>query len=147
MPASYEVYPHLNSVLVLFRGNITVEQNIDAFLRYRSDPLFDGGQHILLDVMNCRFPDGFFAEILRLAHRLNAYHEARDPRARTSIFAPGKVNYGVCRVYRNTVRAMRPYPLEVFRDPDEALLYVELDPRDREAQGLLGRSGLTTASS
>ncbi|WP_305968010.1 MULTISPECIES: hypothetical protein [unclassified Mameliella] len=147
MPATYQVYPRLNIVLVLFRGEITVNQNMETLLRYRSDPLFDGGQHTLLDVMDCQFPDDFFAETARLAHRLSAYHEARDPRARTSIFAPGKVNYGICRLYRDAVKAQRPYPLEVFRDPTDALLYAELDPGDREVQGLLGRSTLTAASS
>lgn len=147
MPATFQVYPHLNIVLVLFRDDITVEQNIETFLRYRSDSLFDGGQHILLDVMDCKFPEGFFAETARLAHRLSAYHEARDPRARTSIFAPGKVNHGICRLYRDAVRARGPYPLEVFRDPAEALLYAELDPRDREVRGLLGRIGPRAASS
>ncbi len=138
MPASYQVLPHLNIVLVLFRGNITVDQNIETLLRYRADPLFDGGQHILLDVMDCKFPDNFFAETARLAHRLTAYHEARDPRARTSIFAPGKVNFGICKLYRDSVRARMPYPLDVFRDPQSALLYAELDLMDPEVRVLLG---------
>lgn len=98
MPATYRVLPHLNIVLVRFRGDVTVDQNIETFLRYRADPQFDGGQHILLDVMDCAFPRNFFAETARLAKRLTVYHSARDPRARTSIFAPGKVNYGICKL-------------------------------------------------
>ncbi|WP_323767236.1 hypothetical protein [Antarctobacter sp.] len=146
MPATYRVLPHLNIVLVLFRGDITVDQNIETLLRYRSDPMFDGGQHILLDVMDCKFPEGFFAETARLANRLTSYYEARDPRARSSIFAPGKVNYGICKLYRDAVQAKMPYPVDVFRDPESALLYAELDPRDREVQGLLGQVALGFAS-
>lgn len=146
MPASYRIYPHLNIVLVLFRGDITVDQNVETLTRYREDPLFDGGQHILLDVMDCRFPENFFAEMGRIAQRLTAYHEARDPRARTSIFAPGKVNFGICKLYRDTVRARMPYPLDVFRDPESALVYAELDPRDPEVRGLLGNVGIGSVS-
>ncbi|MGP6087606.1 hypothetical protein [Antarctobacter jejuensis] len=124
-----------------------MDQNIETLLRYRSDPLFDGGQHILLDVMDCTFPENFFAETARLAHRLTAYHEARDPRARTSIFAPGKVNFGICKLYRDAVRARMPYPLDVFRDPESALVYAELDPRDPEVRTLLGGIGAGLASS
>lgn len=139
MPASYQVLPHLNIVLVLFRGDITTDQNVDTLLRYRSDPLFDGGQNILVDVMDCRFPDDFFAEMVQLEHRLRAFRQARDPRARTSIFAPGKVNYGICRLYRDSVQAVMPYPIDVFRDPRQALQYVHLDPDDREVRALLGQ--------
>lgn len=146
MPASFRVFPHFNIVLVLFRDDITVDQNIETLLEYRSDPLFDGGQHILLDVNDCRFPDGFFAETARLASRLTAYHTARDPRARTSIFAPGKVNFGICRLYRDAVRAKMPYSLDVFRDPDSALAYAELDPRDPEVRILLSAGGAGLAS-
>lgn len=139
MPATYRVMPQLNIVLVLFRGDITVDQNVETLLRYRSDPLFDGGQHTLLDVMDCTFPEGFFAETARLANRLRSYHEARDPRARSSIFAPGKVNYGICKLYRDAVQAKMPYPVDVFRDPESALRYLDLDPADRRVRGLLGQ--------
>ncbi|CAN0585359.1 unnamed protein product [Ectocarpus sp. 12 AP-2014] len=139
MPATYRVLPQLNIVLVLFRGDITVDQNVETLLRYRSDALFDGGQHTLLDVMDCTFPEGFFAETARLANRLRSYHEARDPRARSSIFAPGKVNYGICKLYRDAVQAKMPYPVDVFRDPESALRYLALDPADHRVRGLLGQ--------
>ncbi|SNS18085.1 hypothetical protein [Antarctobacter heliothermus] len=147
MPATYRVLPQLNIVLVLFRGDITVDQNVETLLRYRSDPLFDGGQHTLLDVMDCTFPDGFFAETARLANRLRPYHEARDPRARSSIFAPGKVNYGICKLYRDAVQAKLPYPVDVFRDPESALRFLDLDPVDIEVRGLLGQATRGFASS
>lgn len=147
MPASYRVLPHLNIVLVLFRGDITVDQNIETLLRYRADPQFDGGQHILVDVMDCRFPGDFFSDMARLAHRLTSFREARDPRARTSIFAPDKVNYGICKLYRDKAQVNAPYPLEVFRDARSALSYVELDPKDKEVGSLLGTIGAGAASS
>lgn len=137
MPASYTVMPELNIVLVKFTGDITVDQNVACLLAYRDDPDFDGAQHILLDVQSCRFPERFFEETQRIADRLAPFHVARDPRARTSIYAPGKVNYGICKLYRDAVLARMPYPLEVSRDPQEALAYAELDPERRDLRALL----------
>ncbi|GAA4220740.1 hypothetical protein GGQ68_000414 [Sagittula marina] len=137
MPASFKILTEMNIVLVRFEGDITVDQNVDCLGAYREDPQFDGGQHILLDVANCTFPERFFEETQRLADRLTAFHTARDPRARTSIYAPGKVNFGICKLYRDTVRARMPYPLEVSRTAEDALRYAELDPRDPAARRLL----------
>jgi hypothetical protein len=143
MPASYRIVPQLNLYLVEFRGDITVEQNMEVYQAYRADPLYDGGQHLLLDTEGSRFPDNFFIETQRIAMRMAPYSVARDPRARTSIYAPEKVPYGICRLYRDAVRAKIDYEIEVFRDPVAALEFLDLDTRDPAVRSLLltGRTG------
>ncbi|MBN7783804.1 hypothetical protein JYP51_02665 [Ponticoccus gilvus] len=138
MPASYRIVPQLNLYLVAFRGDITVDQNMEVYRAYRADPLYDGGQHLLLDAEGCRFPENFFAEVQRIAMRMTPYSEARDPRARTAIYAPQKVAFGICRLYRDAVKDKIPYHLGVYRDPVEALEALGLDVRDPGVRGLLG---------
>lgn len=137
MPASYTILPHLNLYLVEFRGDITVDQNIETFQAYRADPLFDSGQHLLLDTVGCRFPDNFFVETQRIAQRMAGFNAARDPRARTSIFAPEKVAYGICKLYCDAIRDKVSYQVGVYSDAADALRALDLDLKDPEVRGLL----------
>lgn len=137
MPASYDILPDHNLFVVRFEGNITVDQNMECLLAYHADPLSDSGHHMLLDVEECRFPDRFFEETQRIVERLRPYHTGRDPRARTAIYAPTKVNFGICKLYERAVKARMPYPLIVTRDAEEALAYVDLNPKDAGMRALL----------
>jgi hypothetical protein len=137
VPVSYAVKPDHNVVVVLFEGDVSVEENIDVFLRYLADPKFHGRQNVLMDLVDCRFPDSHFADMQRLAYRLMAYYAARDAESRTSIFAPGDVAYGTSRMYVSAAAGKAPYPIEVFRSADEALRFAELDPADAQVRGFL----------
>lgn len=143
MPASYRIVPHLNLYVVEFRGDITVDQNMQVYSAYRADPLYDGGHHLLLDAEGCRFPENFFAEVQRIAMRMTPYSEARDPRARTSIYAPEKVAFGICKLYRDAVKDKISYHLGVYQNPVSALEALGLDVRKPEVRSLLrtGRTG------
>ncbi|MGR3367562.1 MAG: hypothetical protein ACU0CC_06145 [Sagittula sp.] len=137
MPVDYTVHPDLNIVLVLFHGLVRSEENIEAFLDYQQHPDFDGLQNVLMDLAHCRFPDNFFVEMRALAERLRPYYQTRDPRSRTSIYAPGDVAYGVSRLYRSRVNPDAPYPIGVFRTAEAALDFADLDPRSPDVRGLL----------
>ena len=143
MPASYRILPHLNIYLVQFRGEITVDQNMEVYRAYRADPQYDGGQHLLLDATDCKFPERFFEEVQRIAAKMAPYSESRDPRARTAIYAPGKVAFGICKLYRDAVKDRISYQLGVYRNPDEALRSLGLDTRLAEVRDLLpgGQAG------
>ena len=140
MPVDYTIHPDLGIVLVLFYGLVRTEENVEAFLDYRRHPDFDGLQNVLLDLADCRFPDNFFEEMRMLADRLGPYYATRDPRSRTSIFAPGDVAYGMSKLYRTSVNPRAPYPIGVFRSADEALSFAGLEPGDVRTHGLLRRA-------
>ncbi|EBA05861.1 hypothetical protein [Sagittula stellata] len=137
MPVDYTVHPDLSIVLVLFHGTVRTEENIEAFLNYRRHPDFDGLQNVLMDLAHCRFPDNFFAEMRALGDRMRPYYQTRDPRSRTSIYAPGNVAYGVSRLYRSRVNPDAPYPIGVFRTAEAALDFAGLDPHAPGLRGLL----------
>ncbi len=137
MPVDFTVHPDLNVVVVLCHGVVRTSENVEAYLAYHRHPAFDGLQHVLMDLAHCRFPDNFFEEMRELSVKLAPYYASRDPRSRTSIFAPGNVAYGMSKLYRSRVNPEAPYPIGVFRTAAEALEYAELDPEDPVARGLL----------
>jgi hypothetical protein len=137
VPVSYVVKPELNIVLVRFEGDVHVDENIDVFLDYLADPRFDGRHNILVDVVDCGFPDSYYADTQRLAFKLEPYYAARHPESRTSIYAPADVAFGTARMYAFAAADRAPYAIEVFRTAEEALRFAELDPSDDRVRGLL----------
>lgn len=141
MPVDHAVHPEFNIVLVVFRGLVTAQENVDAVREYRSGPRYDPMHHVLMDLAECRFPDDFFAQMREMSERLRHHYVARDPRSVTSIYAPGNVAYGMGRLYKTSVNPNAPYRVEVFRTQAEALRFADLDPDVQRVQGLLRPAG------
>jgi hypothetical protein len=137
VPVSYVVKPDLNIVLVRFEGDVDVDENINVFLDYLADPQFNGRHNILMDLVDCGFPDRYFADTRRLAFKLEPYYAARHPESRTSIYAPADVAFGTSRMYAFVAEEKASHAIEVFRTTEEALRFAELDPSDDRVRGLL----------
>ncbi|MBP0482372.1 hypothetical protein [Sagittula salina] len=137
MPVNFTTFPDLNIALCVFSGLARAEENIEAVLEYRSRPDYDSMLHILMDLADCRFPETFFTDMKMLQSRLGFHFKSRDPRSHTSIYAPGDVAYGTARMFKSSVNPNSPNPVKYFRNAEDALRFVDLDPSDHRVQGLL----------
>lgn len=140
LPVGFQIRSDFGIAVIRFYGQVLVREVAEANLSYLDHPGFDGTFHVLMDQADCSLPDSFFPEMQKLGYLLEPYYAARDPASRTSIFAPGDICYGVGRMYQSAVSAKVPYAIEVFREPDAALRFAELDPMVPGVRDLLRQS-------
>ncbi len=138
LPIRYKILTDLNLVAVHFLGEIGSEEHIASFLDYAADPQFDGRQHALVDMSECKLDTSYFEDMQRLAYRLKGYYEVRALTSRTAVYAPGDVVYGMSRMYQSIAEGESPWELGVFRTLPEAMSFVGLAPDTAGARRFMG---------
>ncbi|SMX38972.1 hypothetical protein [Maliponia aquimaris] len=128
MPITYSILPDLGLVLVRFEGEVRTDEHVESFLAYAADPRFDGRQDVLLDLEAGSFNMSNFEEIQVLAYRLKGYYAVRDPGSKTSIWAPGDVTFGMCRMYQSIAEVSGSLKVGVFRTREETMGYLGFAP-------------------
>ncbi|SNS13949.1 hypothetical protein [Antarctobacter heliothermus] len=126
MPVTFKVLPEANLVLSWFRGDVSTAQHIAAFQAYTADPLFDGMQHVLIDMSDCTLESSYFDDMLRLAYQMKNYYTVRDLSSKTSVYAPGDVAYGMSRMYQSITEGNSPWAFGVFRTRKEAMGFADI---------------------
>lgn len=124
MPVNYRILPEFNLVLVHFQGEVGAQEHIDSFRKYTDEPQFDGRQHILLDLSECRFDTTYFREMQQLAYLLKGYYQVRAHTSKTAVWAPGDVVFGMSRMYQAISEGDSPWELGIFRTKVEALEFL-----------------------
>ncbi|WP_323766994.1 hypothetical protein [Antarctobacter sp.] len=135
MPVTFKVLPDANLVLTWFRGDVSTAEHIASFKDYARHPLFDGRQHVLLDMADCTLETTYFEDMQRLAYQLKGYYSVRDLSSMTSVFAPGDVAFGMSRMYQSITEGQSPWAFGVFRTRAEAMDFLDIGADSaREAQ-------------
>ena len=133
----YQIHPAHNLVLARFRGEVSTEDHIVAFLEYTRNPGFKAHQHALVDLSECTLEESYFKDMQRLAYRLKTYYAVRAPSSRTSVYAPGDVVFGMSRMYQSIAEGTSPWEMGVFRTKVDSLEFLGIAPGSCEAHGFL----------
>lgn len=128
MPVTFKVLPEANLVLSWFRGDVSTAQHIASFQAYAADPLFDGRQHVLIDLADCTLESSYFDDMQRLAYQMKNYYTVRDLSSKTAAYAPGDVAFGMSRMYQSLTEGNSPWAFGVFRTREEAMRFVDIQP-------------------
>tara|TARA_R100000750_G_scaffold45209_1_gene30354 strand:+ start:3617 stop:4120 length:504 start_codon:yes stop_codon:yes gene_type:complete len=137
VPVTFKVLPEINLVLSWFRGDVSTAQHIASFQAYAADPLFDGKQHVLVDMSDCTLESSYFDDMQRLAYQMKSYYSVRDLSSKTSAYAPGDVAYGMSRMYQSITEGNSPWAFGVFRTRHEAIAFVDIQPGSAQEALLL----------
>jgi len=126
MPGSYRIDPALRLVHYRYEGVITRDDMIVVARQAITDPLFEVGYRVLID-LTAMTQNAVEAEGVRaLAEGVSQTLDQRGPRWQVAVAAPSDVAFGFARMYE-MLRSQSPEDVHVFRTLDEACAFLGLD--------------------
>jgi len=130
VPVQYYIHPDLRLTVVKYAGDVTVRDNVDCFLEYIRDPLFDPDYTMLVDQPESTLTQADFNQMHLLSSLLRPYYDARNPAALTGFYCPEDVLYGVTRMYLMISESKVDRPVGVFRTREECLEFLGFERND-----------------
>jgi hypothetical protein len=124
MPVKYRVLPAANLVHTVWSGVVTLEDAVRHNDGLRSDPDFSPSMRQLSDAR------GVESRVSGEGVRGLARHSAFGAESRRAIVVSDDTIFGVSRMYE--AQAASAGEVQIFRDIDEALAWLGVDPSDLE---------------
>ncbi|MDU8912696.1 hypothetical protein [Aestuariicoccus sp. MJ-SS9] len=124
MPATFSVLKAHNLVLFRFPDTLTPEINRAVVNAYFVSPEYCETFDFLVDFSDGPRMDITFHSMMHMVLRMEPVRRRRSPMARTAIYAPDDLSFGVARMYQSLVTAEESWQVEVFRDATPALAFL-----------------------
>ena len=125
MPVTFRVLPELDLVHTVWTGVVTLEDGTRHNEGLRAHPDFHPGMRQLSDARAAQ------SEVSGPGVRGLARHSAFGPESRRAIVAADDAIFGVSRMYE--AQATQAGEVRIFRDYDEALAWLGVDPSELES--------------
>lgn len=126
MPFRFEIDRERGIVYAVSEGVVNAEAVRDYLRRLESDPTYASNLNALIDVRSAI--TGFTAEDLRdIAELVRRRPEGAE--SRRAVVVASDEHYGLMRMFE-AYTASGPTRYRVFRDPDEAVAWLEEPPGD-----------------
>lgn len=128
MPIGYRIDPQAKRVDTTHVGVVDDEEFLETYRRMYSDPAFDGGFDILVDLHQAESsPRG--AQALKMIADLGRRSHGKQGRVpRIAIVASADLSFGLARMYEGYAAEV-PANIRVLRDREHALEWLA-EPRD-----------------
>ncbi len=139
MPITYRIFPGADIVYADWVGVLSVAEITENFRSYVSDPAYRAGRSELIDLTrleNVRFQ---FRDATAFLSEVNAQPFPANGGTHTVVLAPGKVAWGLSRMFGTMASLRKGIRMESHRTEDAAL--VALGRSERTVAAFLAAVG------
>lgn len=141
MPIEYEIFPDINLALFQYRGRFVSGVLVSGLQALTRDRRYASGLYLIGDMSQCDFGSTRFSHMQDLMYRLEDHLASRATTARTFLFAPGDVTFGMMRMFQMLAEDRSNHEMNVFREFDDGLVFLGVDPTAAIAAELRLRVG------
>ncbi|MBN1163735.1 MAG: hypothetical protein JXB45_04100 [Candidatus Krumholzibacteriota bacterium] len=120
MPIKYTIIKDRGLIVSIHTGSVPDKEFIDSYTKLFSDPEFDLGYNLLIDLRQAESVNRSSAALHTIASMVKARYQGSKQQPKTAIIASSDLSYGLSRMYQAYSDAVSGES-SVFRNLDEAL--------------------------
>lgn len=121
MPITYRIFPEADIVYADWSGVLSVAEVTGNFRTYLQDPLYRAGRPELIDLTRLENVRFHFRDLPAFLSEVNAQPFPESAGTHTVVLAPGKVAWGLSRMYGTMASLRAGIRMESHRTQAEVL--------------------------